>query len=160
MAPEIRLLLDNLDHAFGGRGWHGTTLTGALRGVSPARALWRPQRNRHSIWELALHAAYWKYAVRCRVTGERPPGGFARTPSNWPAVPARADAKQWRADLRLLTQMHADLRAAVATLPPGRLRARSPAGTWSYADMIVGVAAHDVYHTGQIQYIKRLADGR
>lgn len=160
MAPAIRLLVEQLDHAFGGRSWHGTTLTGALRGVTPARALWRPRRNRHSIWELALHAAYWKYVVRCRMTGTRPPEGFPRAPSNWPAAPARPDARQWRADLRLLKQMHAELRAAVAALPPRRLRARSPAGTWSYAELIYGVAAHDLYHTGQIQLIKRLAVGR
>jgi hypothetical protein len=160
VAPEIRLLIENLDHAFGGRGWQGTTLTGALRGVTPARALWRPRRNRHSIWELVLHAAYWKYVVRCRVRGHWPPEGFPRAPSNWPATPARPDARQWRADLRLLRDMHAELRAVVTALPSRQLRARSPRGTWSYAEMICGIAAHDVYHTGQIQYIKRLAVGR
>ena len=157
MAPEIRLLVENLDHAFSGRGWHGPTLTGALRGVTPARALWRPQAKRHGIWELVLHAAYWKYVVRCRVTGERPPEGFPRAPSNWPAPPARPDAIRWRADLRLLKDMHGQLRGAVATLPARKLRARSPMGTWSYAELIYGAAAHDLYHTGQIQYIKRLA---
>jgi len=160
MTPEIRMLVENLDHAFGGRAWHGPTLTGALRGVTPARALWRPKAKRHGIWDLVLHAAYWKYVVRCRVTGERPLEGFPRAPANWPAVPSRPDAKQWRADLRLLKQMHAELRAAVAVLPARKLRARSPKGTWSYGEMILGVAAHDLYHTGQIQYIKRLAVGR
>jgi len=157
MSQALRLLIENLDHAFGGRGWQGTTLTGAIRGVTPSQALWRLGRDRHSIWDLVLHTAYWKYVVRCRVTGVRPPEGFPRSPSNWPKGPARADGKQWRADVRLLKQMHAELRAAVAALPPGRLAARSPSGTWSYAEMIYGVAAHDVYHTGQIQLIKRLA---
>jgi uncharacterized damage-inducible protein DinB len=157
MSAEIRLLLEVLDHAFAGRSWHGTTLTGALRGVTPARALWRPGRNRHTIWDLVLHAAYWKYVVRCRVTGVRPPDGFPRAPSNWPEPPARPDAARWRADVRLLKRMHAELRAAVAALPPRQLRSRSPAGTWTYAEMISGLAAHDLYHTGQIQLIKRLA---
>jgi hypothetical protein len=160
MSPEIRLLVDVVDHAFTGRSWHGTTLTGALRGVTPARALWRPARNRHSVWDLVLHAAYWKYVVRCRVTGERPPEGFPRAPSNWPGTPARPEAARWRADVRLLKRMHEEMRAAVAALPPRRLRARSPAGTWSYAEMIYGVAAHDLYHTGQIQLLKRLAARR
>jgi hypothetical protein len=46
--------------------------------------------------------------------------------------------------------------AAVAALPPNRLGARSPTGQWTYAQMIAGVAAHDAYHTGQIQLIKKL----
>jgi len=156
MAPEIRLLVGMLDGAFTGRGWQGTTLTGSLRGVSPARAAWRPGRSRHSIWDLVLHTAYWKYAVRCRLTGIRPAGGFSRTPANWPTPPDRPTLAAWRADVRLLKAEHAALRAAVAALPARRLTARSPRGTWRLAEMIYGAAAHDTYHTGQIQLIKRL----
>ena len=29
-------------------------------------------------------------------------------------------------------------------------------GVWTYAEEIHGIAAHDLYHTGQIQLIKRL----
>ena len=40
--PRIGLLLEMLGQAFDQRGWHGTTLRGALRGVTPSMALWRP----------------------------------------------------------------------------------------------------------------------
>jgi hypothetical protein len=103
-----------------------------------------------------LHAAYWKYAVRQRLTeGER--GTFPRRPSNWPAVPERADARGWRSDGALLEAEHRALRRAVSHLPPERLGARTPQRTWTHADLIHGVAAHDAYHTGQIQLLKRLS---
>jgi hypothetical protein len=156
MATEIKLLLEMLDSAFLGRGWHGTTLTGALRGITPKQALWRPRPKRHNIWELTLHAAYWKYVVRRRITGDDSRGAFPRAPSNWPALPPVPNSAAWRRDVRLLKEMHAGLRAAVVALPPKRLGARSPMGKWSYAQLIHGVAAHDLYHTGQIQLIKRL----
>jgi uncharacterized damage-inducible protein DinB len=155
MAPEIRLLAEVVEHAFRGRGWHGTTLTGALRGVSPTEALWRPGAKRHNIWELVLHAAYWKYAVRRRLVGSGI-GGFPRSPSNWPAIPTRPDAAQWRADVRLLGRTHNALLEAVEGFPVRRLRARAPGRKWTYRELIHGVAAHDLYHTGQIQLIKRL----
>jgi uncharacterized damage-inducible protein DinB len=159
MTSEIKLLLEMLDAAFQGRGWHGTTLIGALRGVTPKQALWRPRPGRHNVWELALHTAYWKYVVRRRITGDETRGAFPRAPSNWPAVPTTPNAAAWRRDVWLVKQMHVDLRAAVAVLPPKRLNARSPTGKWTYAEMIHGVAAHDLYHTGQIQLIKRLMRG-
>jgi uncharacterized damage-inducible protein DinB len=155
MAPEIRLLREVLDHAFRGRGWHGTTLTGALRGVSPRQALRRPGSKRHNVWELVLHAAYWKYAVRRRLIGGAM-GAFPRSPSNWPMVPARPDSEHWRADLRLLRHAHDELQEAVAAFSVRRLGARAPGGKWTYRELIHGVAAHDLYHTGQIQLIKRL----
>ena len=159
MHSEIKLLLQVLDGAFLGRGWQGTTLTGALRGVTPKHALWRPGPKRHNVWELALHTAYWKYVVRRRITGDETRGAFPRSPSNWPAVPAVPDAAAWRRDVGLVKEMHAELRTVVAGLKPRRLAARSPTGKWTYAEMIHGVAAHDLYHTGQIQLIKRLMRG-
>jgi len=122
MPSEIRLLLDILDRAFTGTGWHGTTLLGALRGVTPRQALWRPAPGRHNVWELALHAAYWKYVVRRRITGAGERGAFPRAPSNWPDVPEAPTAKAWREDVRLLKRMHAELVDAVASLPPSALR--------------------------------------
>jgi hypothetical protein len=63
---RIQLLLQMVDQAFHQHSWHGTTLRGSLRGLSIEQALWRPGSERHNIWELILHTAYWKYIVRRR----------------------------------------------------------------------------------------------
>jgi hypothetical protein len=153
--PRIELLLEIMDQAFDQKGWHGTTLRGALRGVTPAQALWRPGPDRHNVWELTVHAAYWKYAVRRRLTGEAT-GSFERKPSNWPAIPDPPDLKAWKRDIALLDAEHGKLRRVVSGLSPADLERRSPKGVWTYAEEIHGIAAHDLYHTGQIQLIKRL----
>lgn len=153
--PRIELLLEVMDQAFDRKGWHGTTLRGSLRGVTPEAALWRPASGRHNIWELAVHAAYWKYAVRRRLAGDAA-GSFARKPSNWPEVPATPDPRAWKGDIVLLEAEHRLLREVVRALPPAKLEARSPQGVWTNAEEIHGVAAHDLYHTGQIQLIKKL----
>ena len=51
-----------LDEAFDRRSWHGTNLRGSIRGLPRSTAAWRPAPDRHNIWELVVHAAYWKYA--------------------------------------------------------------------------------------------------
>lgn len=153
--PRIGLLVQMLDQAFDRKGWHGTTLRGAVRGVEPDQALWRPRADRHNIWELVLHTAYWKYTVRRRLLGEAR-GSFPRAPSNWPSVPEAPDEDRWAADLALLDAEHARLRELVLGLSPAVLDARSPRGTWTNAEQIHGIAAHDLYHTGQIQLLKRL----
>ncbi len=145
-----------------GKGlWHGgASPLGSLRGVTPAVAVWKPAPDRHSIWELVLHIAYWKYAVRRKLTGEEK-GGFPRAPSNWPAVPKRPDAKAWNEDRALLRDEHERLVETVKRLDPGRLD-RKPAGggKWTFADLLMGVVLHDTYHTGQIQLLKRLYASR
>lgn len=153
--PRIALLLEVLDQAFDHQGWHGTTLRGSLRGITPEEALWRPAPGRHNIWELALHTAYWKYAVRRRLSGEAL-GSFDRKPSNWPDTPPGADLKSWKQDVALLEGEHRRLRNVVVGMTAAQLERRSPKGVWTNAEEIHGVAAHDLYHTGQIQLIKRL----
>ncbi|MDH3252851.1 MAG: hypothetical protein OEM41_08665, partial [Ignavibacteria bacterium] len=81
-SPAIRLLLHSLDEAYAQQAWHGTNLRGALRGVDFRQARWRPGAGRHNIWEIVVHAAYWKYAVRQRLTGGKR-GSFSLSGSNW-----------------------------------------------------------------------------
>ncbi len=153
--PAIELLLASLDQAYDRRSWHGTNLRGSLRRVGVEQAAWRPAPERHNIWEILVHTAYWKYAVWRRLTGAKR-GSFALEGSNWfprPLVPTLA---AWRADLELLEASHRALRAAVADLAPARLPRRLPGSDFTVADLVTGIAAHDVYHAGQIQLLKRL----
>ncbi len=152
---EVDQLLAILDAAYNRRSWHGTNLRGSIRGVTARQAVWRPAPGRHSIWELTVHAAYWKYAALRRLTGAAR-GSFPLKGSNWfPRTGPPADAA-WRADVALLDRMHRLLRKAVAELRPADLR-RTPRGsTVSTFALLSGIAAHDLYHAGQIQLLKRL----
>ncbi|HKB80047.1 MAG TPA: DinB family protein [Thermoanaerobaculia bacterium] len=147
MQEDIRsLLLRILDEAYDKRAWHGPNLRGSLRGVTADQAAWRPAAGRHTIWDLAVHCAYWKYVVRRRLTRMRR-GSFPREGSNWFATPP-PEERQWRADLALLRDEHHALRDAVARAPRARLM--------ETLRLIYGAAAHDTYHTGQIQLIRKL----
>jgi uncharacterized damage-inducible protein DinB len=156
-AAPITLLAEAIQPRSGRRGWHGgPTPLGALRGVSAEQALWAPGARRKSIWALALHVAYWKYAVRRLLDGSRR-GAFPRGPSNWPVPPARADERSWTADVALLRAEHERLVDAVLAVDPGSLSRRPPGSRqWTYGELLVGIAMHDAYHTGQIQLVKRL----
>ena len=101
-----------------------------------------------------MHAAYWKDVVRGRLAGEAA-FSCARKPSNWPALPGTPSTAAWKRDVSFLDGEHRLLREAIRALPVAKLATRSPKGVWTNAEEIHGVAAHDLYHTGQIQLIKR-----
>jgi len=149
------LLLDSIEQAYDRKSWHGPNLRGSLRGVTIEQACWRPGGNRHNIWEIMVHAAYWKYAVTRKLTGEKR-GSFPLKGSNWFARPVETSEPAWRKDLGLLQAMHEALRAAVTGVPTSTLYRALPGGKSTPAYLVTGVAAHDVYHAGQIQLLKRL----
>jgi uncharacterized damage-inducible protein DinB len=150
----LEALLATLDPKRGA-AWHGgPTPMLALRGVSAAQARWVPAWRRHSIWELALHIAYWDYAVRRRLD----PGSardFPRSPANWPALPERPDERAWALDRALLAREHDSLVRVVRRVKQSSWNRRLT-GRWTTGETVVGIAAHEVYHTGQIQLLKRL----
>jgi DinB superfamily len=153
---ELRLLVSMLDQAYDRKSWHGTNLRGSIRGVALRDAAWRPGTERHNIWELVVHAAYWKYVVWRRLTGQRR-GSFPLKGSNWFRRPQQGSEQEWRADVALLDQMHRSLRESVEHLSPSALWRRPRGSTISNASMISGAAAHDLYHAGQIQLLKKLS---
>jgi hypothetical protein len=159
--PRIALLLRTLDQAYDRKSWHGTTLRGSLRLVGAEVGAWRPGPGRHNIWELAVHAAYWKYVIVRRIR-QADRGSFPHEGSNWftrPEDPQDPSEKAWKEDLALLGRLHRELRDVVSGLADDLLDAPLPGSTTPLGELIVGGAFHDIYHAGQIQLLKRLRSG-
>lgn len=147
-----QLVLALLDEAYEKKTWHGSNLRQSLKGVGAKQAAMRPRAGRHNIWEVMLHAAYWKYTVRRRIQGGNR-GSFILEGSNFFARPQKGKATEaaWTADKKLLEREHRALRAAVAKA------LRTPRSA-KYLYQLYGVALHDVYHAGQIRLLRRLQE--
>jgi DinB superfamily len=145
------MLLNGLDEAFAKKSWHGPNLRAAIRGVTAVQAAWRPAGGRHNIWELTLHAAYWKYMARRKIVREKR-GSFVLAGSNFFERPESGSAvteAAWKRDIAILEAEHRKLHDTVADLPA---RAFSSA----MCHLIRGAAAHDLYHAGQIRLLRRM----
>ena len=155
MIGVIDLLLSVIDDAYSGKSWQGSNLRGSIRGLSAREAAWRPRSDRHNIWELVMHAAYWKYAVKRKLLNEKR-GSFPSKGSNWFVRPQELSDAAWREDRRMLDEIHQNFRQAIASLDPRILDKTMAGRKYKYVKLVYGVAAHDIYHTGQIKLIKRL----
>jgi hypothetical protein len=123
-----------------------------MKGVTAKQAAWRPGSGRHNIWEVTLHAAYWKYAVRRRIEGGKR-GSFALEGSNFFPRPEKGKLHEeaWRADKALLEREHKALRDTIAkVLQTPQAEKLLPA--------MYGIAFHDIYHAGQIRLLRRLME--
>jgi len=158
---EQDCLLSSLQRAHDGKPWHGPSRAAVLAHVSPVEAAWRPAPDAHSMWEIVLHMRSWTLEVLRRARGgvpSEPQGG------DWPPVSTPPSAAAWRETLASLDAAHAALVAQVAAMDdaaraaPVRDRPGDPQGTAiTQRAMIRSLAEHDVYHTGQLAMLKRLA---
>ena len=131
--PERALLVRLVEQGYDKQAWQGPNLKGAIRRISAKQASWRPKPGRHNIAEIVVHCAYWKYAVRRRIRGDKR-GSFPLKGSNWFQIPSTLTDRQWRSYVALLeaSTAHFSRRlppplgsdsltvpAAVARAPPG-----------------------------------------
>jgi uncharacterized damage-inducible protein DinB len=158
-SAELARLVRLIDEAFQRKSWHGTNLRGSLRGLPVALAGWRPAGGRHSIADIVVHCAYWKYAARRRLRGD-PRGSFPLKGSNWFKLPDPLGEPEWKEYIRLLDAEHRAVRDAVGACTPRQLATTPTGRKVSNLMLIHGIALHDVYHAGQIQMLKGLAKRR
>lgn len=148
-------LLAAFDEAFNRRAWHGATLLQSIRGVNKNVASWRPAANRHNIWEVVVHAAFWKHVVRERLTGKKDPT-FPYAGRDWFVCPS--DDRMFKADVALIKSEHQKLRKVIAGISRAGLEKPLRGRRHHTASFTIrGITAHDLYHAGQIQLLKALA---
>ncbi len=72
-------------------------------------------------------------------------------------APRMRTVAQNGSSLEAVDAEHTQLRAAIAKLPPARLPQVPKGSKIDNAKLIYGIAAHDLYHAGQIRLLKSLS---
>ncbi|MCH7721424.1 MAG: DinB family protein [Planctomycetes bacterium] len=153
--PVVDTLLCLLDQCYDTKAWHGPHVRASIRGVDTKEAAWRPQPKRKNVAQQVLHIAYWKYVVRRKLRGDKR-GSFPFKGTNWFPVPPRLSEAHWEGYKQILEDQHAQLRQTVVGL--------AKTGRWSVSPekvhLISGIAAHDVYHAGQIRLLRSMYESK
>ena len=149
---ETDRIIDQLNRAFVKHCWHGASVLETLDGLTAAQASNRPIQNAHPIWELVLHLADWKDAVRKRVLGNIVELTDAE---DWPPVAESTDAA-WTAALKGLKASHTKLIKTVTEFSTKQLHKPLPGRHSSPYFQIMGSLQHDAYHAAQIMILRKL----
>jgi uncharacterized damage-inducible protein DinB len=133
--------------------WHGPSMQEALAGLAPADAVAHPIIAAHSIWTLVLHIGAWATISEARLRGT--PWTEPTDAENFPVLPARRGAREWKAAQQRTAAAYESLAVAVKALAPDVLRETVVAQEYTKATMLHGVVEHGVYHVGQIVLLRR-----
>lgn len=137
-----------LDDTFSRHNWGHTGLLAAIRGLTVEEARWKAYEGAHSVWEQINHIAHWKrYALR-RAQGKRPKSHQA-----WP--PAGRTAGELKRSLADLARLHQETLRTVRRLTARDL-VEKKGGRYPVSQLLLGEAAHEAYHIGQILLTRKL----
>jgi uncharacterized damage-inducible protein DinB len=156
MNKRIRDFLQVIAPPPGTRLWYGgASLFGALRGVTAAQAAFLAPGHDHSIWQLLLHCAYARYAVRRALEGSSKRGPFPRQGSYWAKLPEEINDTTWNADKALLKNEQQQLVLAIRSFDADRLDEHTTQDH-TISDLLWGIVMHDMYHVGELNVLKRV----
>jgi uncharacterized damage-inducible protein DinB len=135
-----------LKAVYDGEPWFGESLVAKLKGITEEQAFQQPKAGEHSIAQIVCHMNFWRRAVLARIRGEATDKYAGDSPDNWPS-PDSLKAIGWQAIRWKVDETQKTLLAS--------LDAATPLAE-DVADTLAGTLQHDVYHLGQIGYIKKL----
>ena len=140
-----------LAEGYGPGAWHGPDMKAALTDVSDELAFRRPAPGRHNIAEIAVHHAFYVHSVRGRLLGTAVEP-FPFEGEDWFSVEL-----PWSKAQTLVADQYGLLAGVVSDIAADRIQ--SPLGDDEVFQLVLGITCHAAYHAGQIQLIRRLAEG-
>ncbi len=158
MVTVKQLVVDHLEYTFEKEAWQ-PSLAIAVEGLTAMQALWKPAPERHSIWQIVRHVIHWKRGVLAALDGN-PLDLEVLDRTDWPE--ASGDEATWQADVRELHRQYEEFRRRLAALDDaGFSKSYVPykgkeEWTQPLSLRLVRVFTHDIYHAGQIRYIRAL----
>ncbi len=147
MASEIERIARLLDKTFDKHPWYGSSMMEVLD-MDASKASLR-QGNGHCIIDLVRHMTSWRTFAARRLQGDN---DFEISEEmNFPKTGS------WEDVIRNLRESQRTLVEAARNFPESRLGELVPSKTqkYTYYTLLHGIVHHDIYHLGQIAYIKK-----
>jgi uncharacterized damage-inducible protein DinB len=153
-----QLVVDHIHQTLEDEEWQWQpSLSGAIRGLTAAQAAWKPAPARHSIWQIVRHLILWKRGVLNAWDGN-PRDNAQLDAADWDEV-SGTDA-EWERDRQTLLDVSNEFLMRARSLDDAALSRPivwyTTGATQPLAVRLVRTTTHDIYHAGQIQYLRAL----
>ena len=136
---------------YDGQPWYGDSFLTIVGDITEEEALHLPA-NRHSIVRLLWHMVKWRKALTERLTGRADYRADVTDPDNWPE-PDMLGPRSWQLALDAFAEQQRLLIELLGGKTDDFLAEEFLPGK-TYGWLIAGVLQHDLYHLGQIAFLK------
>jgi len=156
MNREILLIAEGMKDAYKGHPWFGRSVKEIVNEVDERIVSEKPG-GQHSILELLWHMITWKEFTISRLRNDN---RFSLTyfeENDWRQLD-HSDKSLWQQGLQRLSKIHNELVELVQQQKDDLLPQRVQERNYDFRKLLQGVIEHDIYHLGQIAYIKKMLE--
>jgi uncharacterized damage-inducible protein DinB len=157
MEREMQFLTEQLKDAFEGDPWFGRSVKTLLSEVNEAIAF-EKQNDQHSIVELLWHMINWREFTISRFKKDAK-GLHHFEVNDWKELD-HSDKTLWQQGLQRLNQTQNELLEIIQTQKDEMLDQKVEERNYNFRKLLSGIIQHDIYHLGQIAYIKKMLENK
>lgn len=154
MNKETQYLAKQLEIAYQGEPWFGRATSELLAEVDINTALYKTDDDQHSILELVYHMINWREFTISRLQPDASKDMKYFEKNDWIKLD-HGDDTVWEKGLAQLEASQKELLRLLNGLPDEKLSEMVEDRQYNFRFLLNGIIQHDIYHLGQIAYIKK-----
>ena len=152
MNREILLIAEKIKDSYQGDPWFGRSILSIVTEIDENIAFQKPS-GQHSILELLWHMITWREFAISRFRDREDLSYFEE--NDW-RVLDHSDRSLWKKGLQRFSEVHNELVEVVQMQKDDILSKGVKERNYDFRKLLYGVIEHDIYHLGQIAYIKKM----
>lgn len=154
MNKEIQSIIRNFENTLDGQPWFGRSVYALLQKVDESRASIKPNKNSHSMIEILYHMLTWAEFTLKRIEKDKINDLAAFEKLDWRKIDPQIHG--WEEGLSAFIATHQHIIALLQTKDDEFLKEEVDYRKYNFRFLLNGLIQHNIYHIGQIIYIKKL----
>jgi uncharacterized damage-inducible protein DinB len=154
MNKETQSIIKNLENTLTGEPWFGRAVFTIMDEVDEAKTNLKPNNTEHSMNELLWHMITWAEFTMANLENKKPEELASIEGNDWRVLNPKQHS--WKQGLAELKSIHKKIADVLNTKEDGFLKDMVPNRRYNFRFMLNGLIQHNIYHLGQIAYVKKL----
>jgi uncharacterized damage-inducible protein DinB len=154
MKKEIESIIRNLQNTLEGTPWFGRAVYELLNEIDESKTSVKPDNAEHSLLELLWHMNTWAEFTLKRLQKAKEPDLAATEELDWREIDPSVHT--WKKGLAEYKKIHTQIIKELKTKDDELLKENLDNRDYNFRFLLNGLIQHNIYHIGQIAYIKKL----
>jgi uncharacterized damage-inducible protein DinB len=154
MDKELQSIISNLERVNTGQPWYGRPVYDVLEEIDPAIVYKRPNNNSHSLADLLYHMITWADFSLHRIQGNKEKDMAAFEKLDWRDIDPKVHT--WEKGIKEFREIHRQIVDLLKEKDDGFLKEIVDYRQYNFRFLLNGLIQHNIYHLGQIAYVKKL----
>ena len=157
MNKEIPYIISSLQRTLDGEPWYGRAVITMLEEIDPSMAHKKPGKNAHTLADLLWHMITWAEFTLRRLEGDKEKDDNFFEKIDWrPIDPA---THTWQEGIKQFEEKNRQIILILQDKDDSLLKEIVDFREYNFRFLLNGYIQHNIYHIGQIAYLKKLLEG-